>query len=138
MSSALLVAPAVFAATGERIDADAVGAEEGRTFDGRLSSSIRDIVAYGGTRPDFSEGGPLNASAWADSISRKFTKSLLARIDHLHLHQMLPVEKDRKRAKARVRSCSGPGAQWVAALPTSPKRIFSDDDFRILMKFREI
>ena len=28
VSSALLVAPAVFAATGERIDADAVGAEE--------------------------------------------------------------------------------------------------------------
>ena len=134
VSSALLVAPAVFAATGERIDADAVGAEEGRTFDGRLSSSIRDIVAYGGTRPDFSEGGPLNASAWADSISRKFTKSLLARIDHLH--QMLPVEKDRKRAKARVRSCSGPGAQWVAALPTSPKSMFNDEDFRILMKFR--
>ena len=46
---------------------------------------------------------------------------------------MLPLCK---RARARVKSCSGPGAQWLATLPTGPKTSFSDDDFRAIMRFR--
>ena len=48
---------------------------------------------------------------------------------------MLPFE-NRKRAQARMKSCSGIGAQWVAALPADPKTMFSDEDFRINTRFR--
>ena len=61
ISSALLVAPAVFAATGERIGGEAPDAQAGGSYDGRLERSIRDIVAYGGSRPDFRDGGPFSA-----------------------------------------------------------------------------
>ena len=130
----MLIAPAVFAATGERIGAaDAAGAEEGSSYEDTLSSSIRDIIAYGGSRPGFNDGGPLGARVWADSISRKFNKHLLARIDHLH---RLLAPEDSERSRARLKSCSGVGAQWVAALPTSPKSMFNDQDFRAVMRFR--
>ena len=133
ISSALLVAPAVLAATGERIGTDASDAREGGSYDGRLERSIRDIIAYGGSRPDFTAGGPVSANVWAYSISLKFNKILTAKLEHLH--RMLPLE-DCKRARARVKSCSGPGAQWLATLPTGPKTSFSDDDFRAIMRFR--
>ena len=48
---------------------------------------------------------------------------------------MLPQE-DPARARARLKSCSGPGAQWLAALPTSLKSMFSDEDFRAIIRFR--
>ena len=48
---------------------------------------------------------------------------------------MLPLE-DSERARARLKSCSGPGAQWLAALPTSPKSTFTDEDFRAVIRFR--
>ena len=44
--------------------------------------------------------------------------------------------EDRDRAKARLKSCSGVGAQWVAALPTGPKTSFNDDEFRAVTRFR--
>ena len=133
MSSALLVAPAVHAATGEHIGGASLDAAEGGSYDIRLSSSIRDIVAYGGSRPDFSDGGPKSAKVWASSVSLKFGKILRAKIEQLH--NMMPVH-DRKRSRARIGSCSGIGAQWVAALPTSPKTSFTDDEFRLCMRFR--
>ena len=85
---------------------------EGGTFEFQLASSIRDMVAHGCSRPDFNEGGRLSANVWANSVSSKFQKILKARIDHLH--NMLPLE-DCKRSRARIKSCSGVGAQWVAA-----------------------
>ena len=133
VSSALPVAPAVHAATGESIGSAAPGAEEGGTFESQFSSSIHQLVAYGCTRPDFNEGGPLSARVWSYSVSLKFNKQLQQRIEHLH--QMMPLE-DCKRARARLKSCSGVGAQWLAALPTGPKSMFSDEDFRIIIRFR--
>ena len=133
VASALLVAPAVRAATGERINTAAPAAAEGGTYEYCLSSCIRDIVAYGGTAPDFDAGGPLSANVWADSIARKFNKINLARVEHLY--QMKSPE-DRDRAKARLKSCSGVGAQWFAALPTGPKTSFRDEDFRLVTRFR--
>ena len=117
VSSALLVAPAVLAATGEHIGAGSLDDAEGGTFEFQLASSIRDMVAYGCCRPDFNEGGRLSANVWANSVSSKFQTMLKARIDHLH-HMLLPFE-DCKRSKAQIKSCSSVGAQWVAALPTS-------------------
>ena len=108
VSSALRVAPAVPVATGESVGSAAPDADEGGTLDSQLSSSIRDLVAYGCSRPDFNVGGPLSAKIWADSASLKFNKILSARIEHLH--QMLAPE-DCKRARARIKSCSGIGAQ---------------------------
>ena len=64
VASALLVAPAVHAATGLRVGADAPD-EEGLTYEHQLSSSIHDLIAYGCTRPDFSDGGPLSAKIWS-------------------------------------------------------------------------
>ena len=132
VASALLVAPAVHAATGERIGAGAP-AEEGRSYEHQLSSSLNDLIAFGCTRPDFSDGGALSADTWSNSVSLKFKKILLTKIDHLH--RMLPLE-DSERARARLKSCSGPGAQWLAALPTSPKSTFTDEDFRAVIRFR--
>ena len=132
LASALLVAPAVHAATGERIGAGAP-AEEGRSYEHQLSSSLNDLIAFGCTRPDFSDGGALSADTWSNSVSLKFKKILLTKIDHLH--RMLPLE-DSERARARLKSCSGPGAQWLAALPTSPKSTFTDEDFRAVIRFR--
>ena len=124
VSSALLVAPAVLAATGEHVGRSAPDALEGRSYESRLSSSISNLVANGCTRPDFSDGGPLKAKIWSDSISLKFNKILKAKIDHLH--RMLSLE-DSARARARLKSCSGVGAQWMAALRTGPKSMFSDE-----------
>ena len=118
VSSALLVAPAVFAATGERIGSAAVDAE-GPCYENQLQSSIQDIVAYGGTAPDFNNGGPVNAKIWAHSISLKFNKHLLERIDHLH--RMKPLAES-KIARARLKSCSGVGAQWLAAWECASRR----------------
>ena len=84
VSSALLVAPAVLAATGEHIGAGSRDDAEGGTFEFQLASSIRDMVAHGCSRPDFNEGGRLSANVWANSVSSKFQKILKARIDHLH------------------------------------------------------
>ena len=107
VSSALLVAPAVLAATGEHLGAGGLDAAEGGTYEFQLASSIRDIVAYGCSRPDFGNGGPSSAKRWATSISLKFQNILKAKIDQLH--NMLPLE-DRKRARARIKSGSGLGA----------------------------
>ena len=46
---------------------------------------------------------------------------------------MLPVDKCR-RARARIKSCGGVGVQWLAAVPTSPKSMFTDEDFKDLAK----
>ena len=116
----------------ERIGAGAP-AEEGRSYEHQLSSSLNDLIAFGCTRPDFSDGGALSADTWSNSVSLKFKKILLTKIDHLH--RMLPLE-DSERARARLKSCSGPGAQWLAALPTSPKSTFTDEDFRAVIRFR--
>ena len=63
VSAALLVAPAVLAATGEAIGGADLDSAEGETYDDRLSSSIRDLLAYGVSRPDFDEGGSANAKS---------------------------------------------------------------------------
>ena len=89
VSTALLVAPAVRAATGELVGSGASGVAEGPTYESRLASSIRDIIAYGGSRPAFNAGGSVSAKIWADLISRKFNKNLKARIDQLH--SLLPL-----------------------------------------------
>ena len=75
VSSALLVAPAVFDATGLRIGAAGPDAAEGGRYESQLRSSIDDLVAYGCSRPDFNDGCPKNATAWANSVSLKFNKS---------------------------------------------------------------
>ena len=114
----------MLAATGESVGSAAPDVDEGGTLDSQFSSSIRDLVTYGCSRPDFNDGGPLSAKVWAGSVSLKFNKILSARIEHLH--QMLAPE-DCKRARARIKSCSGIGAQWVAAIPTGPKTMLNDD-----------
>ena len=80
VSSALLVAPAVLAATGEDVGLGSLDAAEGRTFESQLSSSLRDLIAYGCSRPDFSDGGHLSATVWANSVSLKFQKILSTKI----------------------------------------------------------
>ena len=44
--------------------------------------------------------------------------------------------EDCKRARARIKSCSGIGAQWVAAIPTGPKTMLNDEIVRLCMRFR--
>ena len=46
------------------------------------------------------------------------------------------AKDDRRRCRARLKSCSGVGAQWVVALPTGPKTAFTDDEFRLCTRFR--
>ena len=120
VSAALLVAPAVFAATGERIGGAGFDAAEGETYDDRLASSVRDLVAYGVSRPDFDEGGSINAKSWASSVALKFQKIQIAKIEQLY---NMMHEEDRRRCRARLKSCSGVGASgWLRCLLVQKQR----------------
>ena len=44
--------------------------------------------------------------------------------------------EDCKRARARIKSCSGIGAIWAAAIPTGPKAMLNDEIIRLCVHFR--
>ena len=77
VSSALLVAPAVHAATGLHVrpaDPAAQGdAEIFCPFEFQLQTSLETLEEQGIARPDFERIGPADASVWADGVAEKFS-----------------------------------------------------------------
>ena len=67
------------------------------------------------SRPDFESPGPIASKAWATGVAEKLykktTAELAASFDNL-------PEVECKHAKARLLSCGGIGAQWLAQAPT--------------------
>ena len=75
----------------------------------------------------------MQAKVWAASASQKLVKDSKEKLDGMFAD--LP-ERDCKRARARLRSCSGVGAQWLAAAPTSHLTQLADSDMRTATRFR--
>ena len=73
VSSALLVAPAVLAATGLPIKpsdpAEDIDADHFSPFECQLQSSIENLESQGISRPDFEHGGPIGSDVWASTAS---------------------------------------------------------------------
>ena len=115
VSSAMLIAPAVEAATGFRVgERPAVDdlAAEISPFDACLEVCASHLENdLGISRPDCSRAGPIQADVWAYSASKKLIAK--NKEDLSALSPALP-QRECKRAQARLRSCSGVGAQWLA------------------------
>ena len=113
VSSALQVAPAVHAATGLPLrPADPAAQNDAEIFcpfEYQLRTSLESLEARGITLPDFENIGPADAPVWADSVAENF--SIKSREDLDAMFEDLPA-RDRDYHKARVKSCSGVGAQW--------------------------
>ena len=135
VSSALLVAPAVRAATGFSIRnvSDAADIDAGCPFECCLEVCLASLESQNIARPSFELGGGPGSVSWADRAARKMTKKAVA--DLFAKFDDLPEEQG-KREKARVRSCSGVGAQWVAQAPTCHLTQFDDDDMRKALRLR--
>ena len=138
ISSAMLIAPAVHAAIGQRVglagevaDPDA---EDKSPYEACLEVCIanleRDHEIY---RPDFSRADAHVAKVWAGSVSEKLTRSAKVELDNIF--SAMP-RKQCKQGRARVLSCSGIGAQWLATAPTSHLTQISDADMRTDIRFR--
>ena len=118
VSSALLVAPAVHAATGLHVrPADPAAQDDAEIFcpfEFQLQTSLETLEEQGIARPDFERIGPADASVWADGVAEKF--SIKSRQDLDTMFEDLPA-RERDYHKARIKSCSGVGAQWLAQTP---------------------
>ena len=117
VSSAMLIAPAVQAAIGQRIgiaeEIDDMAAADLSPFELCLEDSIDNLEhEYEIFRPDFNSANPSTAKSWATSVSSKIVRQ--SKRDLNSLFALLP-ERERKRAQARLLSCGGVGAQWLAS-----------------------
>ena len=90
----------------------------------------RDLEIF---RPDFTRADPLLARVWAASASEKLSKERKRELNGKL--EAMPLE-DCNRAKARLLSCGGIGAQWLASAPTSHLMQLSDADMRSCVRFR--
>ena len=137
VSSAMLVAPAVHAATGFSVAPAPTGAQDDDAsfspFEYSLRSSSKNLSADGITSPDFNFTGPLSAKKWASGASEKLYKNTKNALEE-ELENLPRLEC--KYANARVLSCGGTGAQWLAQAPTCHLTQIPDDDMRSVIRFR--
>ena len=139
VSSAMLVAPAVADATGFAVAPSEPNAEiEGEDdtfspFESCLRSCITDLHSQGISKPDFQHANPASAKSWADGASERLSKKTKA--DLVALFENLP-EVDCENAKARLLSCGGVGAQWLAQTPTCHLTQLPDEDMRSDIRLR--
>ena len=136
VSSSLLVAPAVLDATGTRLAPAADDADENDLFcpvEHSLRSCIENLQLAGISRPDFESPGPIASKAWATGVAEKLykktTAELAASFDNL-------PEVECKHAKARLLSCGGIGAQWLAQAPTCHLTQLPDEDICSAIRLR--
>ena len=119
VSSAMLVAPAVHAATGFSVAPAPTGAQDDDAsfspFEYSLRSSIENLSADGISSPDFNLVGPRSAKKWASGASEKLYKNIKHALEE-DLENLPRLEC--KYANARILSCGGTGAQWLAQAPT--------------------
>ena len=137
VSSAMLIAPAVRAATGFSVgEAQALDdlAAEISPFDVCLEECSTHLENdFGISRPDFSRADPMLADVWAYSASKKLVTKTKNDLDALFT--ALP-QHECKRARARILSCSGVGAQWLACAPSSHLTQIPDADMRSDVRLR--
>ena len=138
VSSAMLITPAVFAATGQHVGIETevgeAAAADPSPYESCLEVCIdeleRDLEIF---RPDFTRADPLLARVWAASASEKLSKERKRELNGKF--ETMPLV-DCNRAKARLLSCGGIGAQWLASAPTSHHLQLSDADMRSCVRFR--
>ena len=138
VSSAMLIAPAVHAAIGQRIgvapDLNDIFAEDVSPFETCLEDCIENLQTdLDIFRPDFARADPVVAKVWAAGVSEKMHKTEKSKMNDLFA--TLPL-RDCKRAEARVLSSSGIGGQWLATAPTGYLNQILDEDMRSDIRFR--
>ena len=135
VSSALLVAPAVLDATGYSVGPAVLNGDAAIfcPFEYSLQSSIQSLSVDGISSPDFHVGGPNACKAWATGASEKLYKKTKADLEAIF--ENMP-ELERKHAKARLLSCSGIGAQWLAQTPICHLTQLPDDDMCLAIQLR--
>ena len=82
---------------------------------------------------------PESSWAWEDGFRplRKRQRALSQKLEDKALAELLTDHAVPRGAKARVRSCGGPGAgAWLAALPADAGLSFSDEEFAVALRFR--
>ena len=75
--------------------------------------------------PDFDYAGKVASAVYAREASELLFKKTSADLDAIF--ETLPAN-DRDLSKARIKSCSGVGAQWLAQTPTCQLTQLSDED----------
>ena len=136
VSSSLLVAPAVLDATGIRLEPAADDADENDQFcpaEHSLRSCIDDLQLAGISKPDFDFAGPIASKTWATGVAEKLAKKTTAEL--AASFENLP-EVECKHAKARLLSCGGVGAQWLAQAPTCHLTQLPDADMCSAIRLR--
>ena len=136
VSSSLLVAPAVLDATGIRLAPAAVDADENDfscPAEHSLRSCIDDLQLAGISKPDFDLPDPIASKAWATGAAEKLSKRTTAEL--AASFENLP-EVECKHAKARLLSCGGVGAQWLAQAPTCHLTQLPDADMCSAIRLR--
>ena len=101
MSSAMLIAPAVHAAIGQRIgvapDLNDIFAEDVSPFETCLEDCIENLQTdLDIFRPDFARADPVVAKVWAAGVSEKMHKTEKSKMNNLFA--TLPL-RDSKRAE---------------------------------------
>ena len=98
-----------------------------------MRSSIENLSADGISSPDFNVVGPRSAKKWASGASEKLYKNIKHALEE-DLENLPRLEC--KYANARILSCGGTGAQWLAQAPTCHLTQLNDDDMRTVIRFR--
>ena len=131
VASAALAAPPVAAATGLLVGSSLV--EEQAVVhpsEHILANSVHLLAGAGIPAPDFAEGGPREADVFLSAAATCFGEfhrsTLMARFG----------AANDTESQARLLSCGGIGAQWLATLPTNPRLCFEDRDFVAVLRFR--
>ena len=134
VSSALLIAPFVREATGLQLgtDLEPHAVVRAQVYDSEhcLANSANLLVGAGTPQANFALAGPAESAAFLDNVSR-----ILRSASRTSLENAFVANHD-DASRARLRSASGVGAQWLACLPTCPKLCLDDDDFRLAVRFR--
>ena len=80
--------------------------------------------------PDFAWAGPAEADAYLTAAAKRFGEiKRSALLDRF-------AEAYDTESQARLHSCGGIGAQWLASLPVDPRMCLDDEDFVSVVRFR--
>ena len=139
VSSALLIAPIVYAATGfwlgsaaprTVLDANSQYFDSVAPSELCLANAVRLLVEAGITPPNFAHVGQAEAVSFAAQAATR-----IKTIQREVLEQRF-LDSEDHAGRARLLSAGGVRAQWLACLPTLPSLSFTDEEFRLAMRFR--
>ena len=139
ISSALLIAPIVYAATGfwlgsaaprTVLDANSHYFDSTAPSELSIANAVRLLVEAGISPPNFAHVGQAEAASFAAQAALR-----IKTIQRDVLEQRF-LDTEDHAGRARVLSAGGVGAQWLACLPTLPPLSFTDEEFRLALRFR--